>query len=381
MSTDDETMEGLEASCVDLTPYRTDSTSFVSSTIQERAVVQDKLWRQLESTGFCLVRGTGVDGTLCHEALRCCHAFLQETPESVRRSTLTKDRARRGYSPVNTENFASLLGEQRPNDLVRKFRIGNGDGQSALLQPNVWPDTDLWPESTVFQTTIQRYYDALVEASFLVLEALCDAVEQHRPNSAASNSLNVLRKDGKGCTVNGTDSTDTVTTKDSTTTSILTLLGYRKGARHQQKKDTAELVAAHTDVGVVTILLFDQGDCAVLQRHDRVSDTYIDVRVPPIQETTTNKEGTPLNDPVFVVNIGDCTEALSGLPSTKHRVVPRPGKTPRNCLALFVGLDPNVRLELPLDPDGTQTETMTYEGWRRRRIAKAQSVLRGNHGP
>ena len=32
-----------------------------------------------------------------------------------------EDRARRGYSPPNSENFASLLGEEGPNDLVRKF--------------------------------------------------------------------------------------------------------------------------------------------------------------------------------------------------------------------------------------------------------------------
>jgi hypothetical protein len=29
-----------------------------------------------------------------------------------------------GYSPVCSENFASLIGERGPNDVVRKFRIG-----------------------------------------------------------------------------------------------------------------------------------------------------------------------------------------------------------------------------------------------------------------
>ena len=46
---------------------------------------------------------------------------MHEADESVRRSCLTKDRARRGYSPMSTENFASLIGQQRPNDLVKKF--------------------------------------------------------------------------------------------------------------------------------------------------------------------------------------------------------------------------------------------------------------------
>lgn len=48
--------------------------------------------------GFALVRGTGVASELCLEALSSTHADLQEATESVRRSCLTKDRARRGYS-------------------------------------------------------------------------------------------------------------------------------------------------------------------------------------------------------------------------------------------------------------------------------------------
>ncbi len=39
------------------------------------------------------------------DALQATHYFLQDAPEAVRRSYLTKDRARRGYSPQNAENF------------------------------------------------------------------------------------------------------------------------------------------------------------------------------------------------------------------------------------------------------------------------------------
>jgi isopenicillin N synthase-like dioxygenase len=147
---------------------------------------------------------------------------------------------------------------------------------------------------------------------------------------------------------------ETLTVGDNSHTSILMLLGYCKGARHQGCKKP--LVAAQTDVGVITVLLFDAGGSAVLQRAD--GDNWIDVKLPSLVPS----------DPVFIVNIGDCLSELCGkiLPSTMHRVMPRNGHntTPRNCLVLFVGFKPDQTLQINGD-------TMTYEEWRRRKIAKA----------
>ena len=90
---------------------------------------------QLEQDGFALIRGTDLHRAVCTDALRCSHNFLQRASEDVRWSSMSgEDRARRGYSPPNSENFASLEGEDGPNDLVRKFRVGpcdygvDGDG-------------------------------------------------------------------------------------------------------------------------------------------------------------------------------------------------------------------------------------------------------------
>ena len=177
---------------------------------------------------------------------------------------------------------------------------------------------------------------------------------------------------------------------------ILTLLGYRRGTRHKKPQATKKssrkrmhpLVAAHTDVGVITMLLFDAGDCAVLQRQQtkRTATTTTTTKVASTTTTTTDHDESewidvqlprmvPV-DPIFVVNIADCLSDLCNgyLPSTLHRVVPR-GVTPRNCLALFVGLDPKVELRLP----GSNSGVLSYEEWRRRRIADAQSVLKGGY--
>jgi len=330
---------------------------------EQQRMCSAALLEYLLRDGFCYVRGTGIAASLCRDALQVTNAFLQEADESVRRSCLTRDRARRGYSPSCTENFASLLGKEGPNDLVRKFRLGppssTDDRASSLLQPNVWPTAEDWELAPRFRSVIEAYYRGVCKAAHGVVEAICAGLLLERPELArplapimrpveADSSLddNVLR---------------------CMTTSILTLLGYRAGSRHKGK-NKGPLVAAHTDVGVITVLLFDDGTCAKLQR--RTSDGWVDVTLP---------RQVP-DDPIFVINVADCLSELSGgrLPSTVHRVVAsgtrrsdnrRP--TPRNCCALFVGLDPIKQLELP------GGEKMPYEEWRKRRIARAQGFLCG----
>ena len=350
------------------------------------------LLARLQSDGFALVKNTGIRGELCRDALRVTHSFLQEADENVRRSCLSKkDRARRGYSPINTENFASLLGEEGPNDLVRKFRIGPpspeeykvdfaSPASSSLLQANAWPSPSIseeWDEVVCndFRSTLEEYYDKVCTAANRILEAICDGLLSEHPDLAVHLEPLLLSPPSS----TGTTSDDTVREKKSLAhnTSILTLLGYRIGSRHKKiqqkkKKMVYPLVAAHTDVGVITVLLYDGGDCAALQRQSKQSSVgsndsdearFQDVLLPSRIE----------DDPVFVVNIADCLSALTNkrLPSTVHRVVPREGAFPRNCLALFVGLKAEEKLVI----DGHE---MSYEVWRKNRVAESQKVLKSS---
>ena len=345
--------------------------------------------------GFALVRGTGISGQLCRKAIYETHSFLQEADEPVRRSCLSKrDRARRGYSPINTENFASLIGEDGPNDLVRKFRMGPPPSQSrsnqqhtcktvhstaipspassSLLQANVWPSPSIskeWDESKcqAFQSTLEDYYDKICSVANEIVQAICDGLLSEYPD--LSRSLKPLMRE---------DNTTSKATEHNGkslahNTSILTLLGYRTGTRHKKtkkKRVVHPLVAAHTDVGVITVLLYDGGDCAVLQRQSPSSrqsnnnNQFQDVMLP---------SHAVEDDPIFVCNIADCLAALTmkRLPSTMHRFMPREGIVPRNCLALFVGLKADEKLII----DG---EEMSYELWRKRRIAESQNVLRSS---
>jgi hypothetical protein len=84
---------------------------------KEQFECSQALLEQLQrNDGFCYITGTGINPKLCTKTLHYSKTFLHsEEMEDVRRSTLSStDRARRGYSPTNTENFASLLQSTPP---------------------------------------------------------------------------------------------------------------------------------------------------------------------------------------------------------------------------------------------------------------------------
>ena len=362
----------IKEQAIDMSPYcetyePTDNLDRAFLGVKKK-MISSKLNDALQRDGFALVKGTGIPGTLCKDALQAAKSFLHEADESVRRSCLTKDRARRGYSPMCTENFASLIGEQGPNDLVKKFRIGPESTTdrtlSSLHQSNAWPSDD-WghDNASSFKSSIEDYFEQTCRAADMILQAIVDGIMSQ--NNESSESIKVLSEsaasaDGKSEVKNHT--------------SILTLLGYQSGSRHKKgsKGYMRPLVHAHTDVGVITMLHFDCGRCASLQRAATRSNdnTWVDVELPPMLD----------DDPLFVINVGDCLSELSGgtVRSTLHRVVPRPCPSSaledaaRTCLALFVGLEPSAALELPTG------EVLSYEQWRKQRIARAAAVLKDN---
>jgi isopenicillin N synthase-like dioxygenase len=396
-----------------------------------------RLIQCLQQDGFVLVQGTGISRELCEKALQATHAFLQEAPEAVRRSAMsTHDRARRGYAPSNTENFGALLGTKNAqNDHVRKFRIGpvHDDGsqqhhRSTLHQPNIWPrplrgadddnnnddQNNEWDADTCrsFQSTCETYYQVVCVAADAVLRAICDGLLASYPELQTSLGFLV----SKSCEVSDNRSYDTnhgdsskspsfkMTTKNAAHahhTGILTLLGYQVGPRHRKLMNTKNnikstrksaiegypLVAAHTDVGVITMLLFHGGadSCAILQRENR--NVNSNGSNTPTSFQNVHLPSSIPQDPVFVINVADCLSALTGgkLPSTVHRVMPQIAEkciipSPRNCVALFVGLNPMQKLQFPdTCNDKTQhSSPTTYEIWRKKRILQCQEVMEKN---
>jgi isopenicillin N synthase-like dioxygenase len=286
----------IAESAIDMSPYCKQTAYYLDYRIttqqQLKAECFTKLNETLHRDGFALVRGTNISSSLCNSALKAAKTFLHDADESVRRCCLTTDRARRGYSPISTENFASLIGEKGPNDLVKKFRIGpeQVDGGeeneqkclSSLHQPNAWPNEEVWDQSAEFRSTIDQYYNELRVAADCVLRAICDGILAE--NADLANSLKVVTESTCGVSEKAVDANN----HGANHTSILTLLGYQPGSRHKKgsKGFMNPLVAAHTDVGMITVLLFDDGKCASLQRcasstaEGEVDATWADVKLP-----------------------------------------------------------------------------------------------------
>ncbi|RYH14039.1 isopenicillin N synthase family oxygenase, partial [archaeon] len=108
------------------------------------------------------------------KAFQCSKIFFSQNQET-KEQTYSLDRARRGYSSVQTDNFASLSGFKKPNDIVEKFRIGpietdfideyytSKEGRVHFF-PNTWPN-----HIEGFQVALEAYYEAMRKLSCYLL--------------------------------------------------------------------------------------------------------------------------------------------------------------------------------------------------------------------
>ena len=352
---------------VDISPFVLEKGAM----IDDRSQCVDALWSRLSVEGFAYIHGTGVSAQTCRLALAAAESFFA-APREIKRTARSRDKARRGYSPIGSENFASLVGEKAPNDKVTKFRMGHGE--------NAWPSVEQWgPAATEFRRAVEAYYQELERVGRTILEVIVAGLRKANVTGSESCAKILLTRNGNANrnSKNNDDGSETATA------SILTLLGYgrrddgeimrglaRNGSANCNKKKKKRrrgqrpLIAAHTDVGVVTILLEDGGSCAVLERADlNNSNAWTPMRLPPLNYVS--------QDPVFIVNIGDCLSDLShgALKSTLHRVSVEPGDRPRHSLGMFVGFPPDVPLPLPEGP-------ITYRDWRKARVAAAMATLK-----
>ena len=101
----------------------------------------------------------------------------------------------------------------------------------------------------------------------VVQQAVCEGLLADHPSLESSLRLLMSQQTSSGGFKDAAVSVDSGKTSTTSSTSILTLLGYRHCTR-RKGENKGPLVAAHTDVGVITLLLFDGGrrTCAKLQR-------------------------------------------------------------------------------------------------------------------
>jgi isopenicillin N synthase-like dioxygenase len=247
------------------------------------------LGRACRDTGFFLLTGHGIGGTLQEQLLREADRFFDLPRADKEKLAIGRNPHNRGWVATGTERLDETGGQV---DRKEAFNIGLElePDDPRVLRGEPFRGLNVWPDLPGFRATMLRYFDAVWSLG----------VDLHRP---IARDLG-LPEDHFGPHFDAPLAT-------------LRLLRYPSGTGA-----AGEIGAgAHTDYGSLTLLLID-GEPG-LEVRPRGGD-WMDV---------------PHVPGAFVVNIGDCLMRWTNdiYVSTPHRV--RPPKHRRRSVAFF--LDPN----------------------------------------
>lgn len=342
-----------------------------------------KFAKSLQKCGFVQIVGHGVAELDISNTVNEAEQFFSQTNE-VKEGCISKDKARRGYSPSLSENFASLIGTSgKPNDLVQKYRIGPiVDEATVVVNTSYYTTKDgrihFYPNNERelvhhFPVTSTQYYKAMEHLALQLLRLIL--YTSGVPSSAFDN---VMDKH----------------------TSILSLNYYEPMDIVSESTDEPLVrVEMHTDVSLLTIVAqsAELGTAAgVLQ-----------VFVPNYGNGGGEFITVPYVPGSLVVNIGDCLHDWSQgrFPSALHRVVNLPLNAEeqqysankyggRYSLAYFCAPNYDARMEwpsgapsLPLSEGGDSLECVSaaplhpftdYSTWRKLHIKKSMQQLKKN---
>ncbi len=265
-------------------------------------------------------------------ALAAARRFF-ELPDAVKRKAIApKRQATRGYSPPNAENYAALGGvANQPNDAVEKLRVGawlpfGGDASEAQ-------DGVAWPrEAKELRDALVAFGEEAAAAAVRLVEACAARGGWAAPATGCRATLTI-----NGYGFAGAPGVSPETCPEATTID------------HQSPENAGSsgtLVAAHTDVGVLTLVTFDAGACGRLE----------------FECEGGGWRAAPADG--LLIHAADGIAALApGAPVIRHRVAATGIKGSRVSLALFVDLPPDHRVR-----------GATYAAWRRDRVRRARAV-------
>ncbi|MDQ1519727.1 MAG: hypothetical protein QOI55_800 [Actinomycetota bacterium] len=285
---------------VDLAPFREGGAA-------GRLEVARRVDEACRDSGFLVVTGHGVSQATCDTVLDRFGAFFDLPIDEKRSSVVADASANRGYSELGKEALAYSRGEATPPDLFEAFNVGREDTvgpyfdrQREFFAPNVWPRQPAGLRETwlAYEQEVSRVADVLLRAMALAL----DLPEPW----FVDRCLNAV-----------------ITTR---------AINYERSPGAPAPESEQMRMGAHTDYGIVTVLLAD--DVAGLQVFR--GGTWHDVPTPR---------------DAFVCNIGDMLERWTNnrWTSTLHRVVPPPanaaGAVRRRSIARFLDCPPDLVVE------------------------------------
>jgi isopenicillin N synthase-like dioxygenase len=285
---------------LDLRPYREGNRADQ----REVARLVDAACRD---TGFLVVTGHGVPQETCDAALDAFAAFF-DRPEDEKRTVVVDDpAANRGYSALGEEGLAYSRGDETPRDLFEAFNLGAEtttgeyyDRHRSFYAPNVWPEH---PEG--LRDEWLAYGHAVDTVADTILRAMAMALDLPEPWFVERCEHAI------------------VTTR---------AINYERRSNTPDPVDGQMRMGAHTDYGILTVLLAD--DVAGLQ-------VYRD----GIWHDVASPRGA------FVCNLGDMLARWTNdrWISTLHRVVPPPASTTgpfrRRSIARFLDCPPDLVVE------------------------------------
>lgn len=237
--------------------------------------IADQIGMAARDFGFFRIRCHGIDPKLIEATYRTAERFFAQTDSQKRRYYIGRSPNHRGYVPFTEKgdyadeihrNYEAFdLGLDLPKD-DPDFLKGN-----LVLGPNIWPNL------IGFKETVSRYYAEVSSVG----RTLCSALEIYLGLSPGA-----------------------ITDHMSKPISQLRLLHYLRNGDNADHSSVN--MGAHTDYECLTLLHTRNEGLQVMTQDDR----WIDV---------------PVDQSVYVVNIGDMLEAWSNgiLRSTPHRVINR----------------------------------------------------------
>jgi isopenicillin N synthase-like dioxygenase len=285
---------------LDLEPFRVGGPD-------ERRQVARELDDACRDTGFLVVTGHGVPQSTCDAALDAFGEFF-DLPEPEKRAVVVDDpAANRGYSALGQEGLSYSRGEESPRDLFEAFNLGSEDTDSDYYERHrSFFAANTWPEHPERLRDVWREYDRQVTAvATTILEAMAIALELPEQWFVERCEHAI------------------VTTR---------AINYERRAATPEPVDGQMRMGAHTDYGILTVLLADD--------------------VPGLQvfrDGIWHDVSTPRG--AFVCNLGDMLARWTNdrWISTLHRVVPPPlgttGTFRRRSIARFLDCPPDLVVE------------------------------------
>lgn len=289
---------------IDLEPFRTGGGP-------ERREVAQRLDAACRDTGFLVVTGHGVPQRTCDAALDAFASFF-DRPDAEKRAVVVGDpSANRGYSALGQEGLSYSRGEESPRDLFEAFNVGSetdfegADGDyyerhRSFYAPNTWP-----AEPDHLRTVWAEYDRAVTVVADTILQAMAIALDLPEQWFVERCEHAI------------------VTTR---------AINYERRAEAPDPVEGQMRMGAHTDYGILTVLLADDVPGLQVFRDGAWHDV-------------TTPRGA------FVCNLGDMLARWTNdrWISTLHRVVPPPagssGPVRRRSIARFLDCPPDLVVE------------------------------------